>query len=208
MCGNGGVLLMCDVAKCSRSICIGPDAECLDLPVNLRFEDPDVLFICPPCHQDNDRKARKPSPYFVSSTPPPVSAILNSQTYKGFYVVPGPHPTLVNTQTHMASPGSKHEYDTQTLEPLYESPAEIRGSTQLIPRSKFQDNGTAILNFRLDSFHLDTGDLGKILQPFAAAFFPEDGNNSLIFEEIVFDLTQSQHEQKTHSVVERLRAAR
>ena len=112
------------------------------------------------------------------------------QTYKGFYVVPGPR--------------------NQTLKPLYESPAKIRGGAQLIPRSKFLSNGIAILNFRLDSFHLDTGDLGKILGPFATAFFPEQDNISLILEDIVYDLAQRQHEhdQKIHSVVEKLRAAR
>ena len=69
MCGNGGKLLMCDGANCSRAICIGPDAQCLGLPVNERFTKPDVLFICPPCHQDNDRKEKKPTPYYVHSTP-------------------------------------------------------------------------------------------------------------------------------------------
>ena len=68
MCGNGGNLLMCDGAKCSRAICIGPNAQCLGLPVDLRFEDPDVLFFCPPCHQDNNRKKNTPTPYYVCST--------------------------------------------------------------------------------------------------------------------------------------------
>lgn len=67
MCGNGGSLLMCGGVNCSRMICYGPDAQCLVTPINTRFEDPDVLFICPPCHQDNDRKAERPSPYYVRS---------------------------------------------------------------------------------------------------------------------------------------------
>ena len=136
--------------------------------------------------------------------------ILSSPSYKGFYVVSGPDPSLDGTQIHTVPSGSHPEYDTQTLEPLYESPAEIRGSAQLIPRSKFLGNGIAILNFRLDAFHLDTGDLGSILEPFTSAFFPEDGNNLLIFENIVYDLTQSQtkHEQRIRGVIGQLRAAR
>jgi hypothetical protein len=128
---------------------------------------------------------------------------LNSQTYKGFYVVRGPHPILDQSQTHTLPPGSN-------LVPLYESPAKIRGITQLIPRSKFLGNGVAILNFRLDGFHLDTGNLGKILEPFATAFFPEENNNLLIFEDIVYDLTRNQHkhEEKIYSIIRKLRAAR
>ena len=108
---------------------------------------------------------------------------MNSQTCKAFYVTLG------------------HE-------PLYETPAIICGNAQIIPRSKFLGNGIAILNFCLDGFHLDTGDLGKILQPFAAAFFPKEGNNLLVFENIVFDLAQSGHEQKIQGVIEQLTAAR
>jgi hypothetical protein len=59
------------------------------------------------------------------------------------------------------------------MQPLYPSLAKLRGSAQLIPRSKFLSDGIAILNLRLDVFHFDTGDLGKILEPFANAFFPE-----------------------------------
>ena len=69
MCGNGGHLIFCGGAECSRAICYGPDAQCLVSPVDSRFTDPDVLFICPPCHQDNDRDAKKLSPYYVRSTP-------------------------------------------------------------------------------------------------------------------------------------------
>lgn len=96
------------------------------------------------------------------------------------------------------------------LEPLYGSPAKIRGSTQLIPRSKFLGSGVAILNFRLDGFHLDTGDLGKILEIFATAFFSEENSNLLIFEDIVFDLTRTQqkHDEKIRSVIGKLEAAR
>lgn len=124
-----------------------------------------------------------------------LTTILSSPSYKGFYVVSGPHPTLDRTQT---------------LEPLYESPVEICGSAQLIPRSKFLGNGVAILNFRLNAFSLDTGNLGKILEPFASSFFSEDGKNLLIFEDIVYDLTQcrAKHEQMIDGIVEKLRAAR
>jgi hypothetical protein len=110
----------------------------------------------------------------------------------------------------VAPPGPKPKYDSLTLVPLYESPATIRGHTQLVPRSRFLSNGIAILNFRLDSFRFDTGDLGKILGPFATAFFPEEENVSLILEDIVYDLARSRrkHKQKIHSVVEKLIAAR
>ena len=110
----------------------------------------------------------------------------------------------------MAPPGPKPEYDNLILKPLYKSPATIRGHTQLVPRSRFLSNGIAILNFHLDSFRRDTGNLGEILRPFATAFFPEEGNNSLIFEDIVYDLARSRrkHKQKINSVVANLRAAR
>jgi len=183
MCGNGGILLLCGSANCSCAICIGHGTECLGLPADSRYEEDEVLFICPPCHQDNDRKAKKPSPYFVSLISQPISLILNSQICKAFYVTPD------------------HK-------PLYDTPATIRGSAQLVPRSKFLGYGTAILSFCLDDFHLDSGDLGKILQPFAAAFFPKEGNSSLLFEEILFGSTQSQYEQKIQSVIDQFTAAR
>ena len=47
-----------------------------------------------------------------------LTIILSSPSYKGFYVISGPHHTLDLTQTP---------------EPLYESPAELHGSAQLIP---------------------------------------------------------------------------
>ena len=75
MCGNGGTLMLCDGANCSRAICYGPDAQCLDLPVDSRVEDSDVLFICPACHQGSDRKAGKPSPYYVRSIPRLISPL-------------------------------------------------------------------------------------------------------------------------------------
>lgn len=69
MCGNGSDLIMCDGPKCSREICIGPNAQCLGLPVNLCFEEPEVLFFCPPCHQYNDHGKDEPTPYYVRSMP-------------------------------------------------------------------------------------------------------------------------------------------
>jgi hypothetical protein len=61
--------MMCGTAGCSRAICIGPDSQCLALPVEPGFEDEDVWFICPACHQDIDRDAKKPSPYYVRPVP-------------------------------------------------------------------------------------------------------------------------------------------
>src|SRR6201996_2673773 len=163
MCGNGGHLILCSSAKCSCTICIGPGTECLAPPVDSHFIGPDILFICLPCHQDKDHKAKQPSPYFVSSISQHVSVILNSQTCKAFYVTPGD-------------------------KPLYDTAAQICGSTQLILCAKFLGNGVAILNFHLDGFDLDTADLGKILQPFAAAFFSKEGKTSLLYQDMVFNL--------------------
>jgi hypothetical protein len=117
MCGNGGSLLLCGGAKCSCAICYGTNTQCLTLPVDLHFEDPDVLFICPPCHQDSNCKANKPSPYYVCSfAMTHFMTILSSPSYKGFYAVSGPHPSLDGTQTHTVPSGSKPQYGTQTLE--------------------------------------------------------------------------------------------
>ncbi|KAH8976756.1 hypothetical protein EDB86DRAFT_2839264 [Lactarius hatsudake] len=172
ICGNGGALMMCN--SCSRSICIGSDTQCLDLPATSRYQDEEVSFICPACHQDRDRKINKPTPYF------------------GFYV----------SQEHQTK-GRDHE-------PIYQHPAKVRGSAQVIPRSKYQNDGVAILNFRLKSFNRDTGDLGKILEPFAATFFPNEGDHSLLFENIDFDLTTRglrEHRKIIERVQENLRAA-
>lgn len=79
-----------------------------------------------------------------------------------------------------------------------------------MPRSKFSSDGVAVLNFRLESFHEDTGDLGKILEPFAGAFFPKENKNFLIFEHITFDLEQSKpkHKRRTEKIARRLNTAR
>lgn len=124
-----------------------------------------------------------------------LTTILSSPSYKGFYIVSGPHTTLDHTQT---------------LEPLYKFPAELCGIAQLIPRSKFLGNGIAILNFHLDGFNLDTGSLSKVLEPFATGFFSADDENLLIFEDIVYDSIQcwTKHEQIIHGIVKKLRAAR
>jgi hypothetical protein len=96
------------------------------------------------------------------------------------------------------------------MQPLYPSPAKLRGSAQLIPRSKFLSDGVAILNLRLDVFHFDTGDLGKILEPFANAFFPEGGDGLLIYKDILFDLSAhwDVHQQNMEDVFRHLSAAR
>jgi hypothetical protein len=126
--------------------------------------------------------------------------------FKGFYFFESPRAAW--------RPGCNSD-EIQTCQwtsgkPIYESPAHVRGSARLLPRSKFQSSGVAILNFRLNSFHLDTGDLGKILEPFAFAFFPKESNGILIFESIEYDLPRSQrkHDRRMQKVVEKLRAAR
>ena len=89
-----------------------------------------------------------------------------------------------------------------TLRPAYAFPAEIRGSAQLTPRSKFSSNGIVILNFRLKDFQEDMGDLGKILEPFARAFFPKENADLLIFEHITYDLEEDKlkHKRKVDKV--------
>ena len=69
-------------------------------------------------------------------------------------------------------------------------------SDQQFTCAKFLGNGVAILNFHLDGFDLDTADLGKMLQPFAAAFFPKEAKILLLCQGIVFILAQSGHEEK------------
>lgn len=117
---------------------------------------------------------------------------------KGFYVFP--------------SPGDPPAEITaiRALRPAYKSPATIRGSAQLMPRSKFSSNGIAVLNFRLRSFHKDTGDLGKTLEPVARAFFPKESKDLLIFEHIVYDLEQNElkHKRKIDKIVKQLIASR
>lgn len=94
--------------------------------------------------------------------------------------------------------------------PLYASPAKIHGSAQLVPRTKFIGEGVAILNFRLESLGADTGDLGKILEPFADAFIPQGHDNVLIVKHIGFDLIRGSRKHKTamYGLSEQLRAAR
>ena len=98
--------------------------------------------------------------------------------------------------------------DLRTLQPLYHFPAKIRGSAQFSPRSKFQSGGIAILNFRLDTFNRDTGNLGHILEPFANAFFPEGGDTLLIYQDIVVSQSQREHEDQMHTIFKQLSAAR
>lgn len=94
--------------------------------------------------------------------------------------------------------------------PLYASPAKIHGSAQLVPQTKFIGEGVAILNFRLESLGADTGDLGKVLEPFADAFIPQGHENALIVKHIGFDLILGSRKHKTvvDGVSKQLRAAR
>lgn len=186
-------MIICN--RCLRAICVGPDAECLGLPVTSRYQDSDVLYLCPPCHQEGDRKARQPRPYYVRLTLSPQSSYTEPTTpIQGFYAFPelGEPPAEITA--------------IQALKPAYGSPAIIRGSAQLMPRSKFLSSGIAVLSFRLESFHEDTGDLGKTLESFAKAFFPKENQGLLIFEHIVYDLEQSKlrHEQKVGEIAKKL----
>jgi hypothetical protein len=203
MCGNGGHLLLC--SNCPRAICIGPNTECLGLPVTSHFEDDDVSFPCLLCHQNGDRKANTvPTMCVWHHDVPRWTILMTILTSKGFYFFQSPQA--------LCAPGFNSD-KTQTWTsgtPVFEYPAHIRGSSRLLPRSKFQSSGVAILNFCLSSFHRDTGDLGKTLEPFASAFFPKERNDLLIFESIEFDLYQSQHkhDRRIQKVSLKLRAAR
>ena len=142
-----------------------------------------------------------PKPYYVRSTPTAhLSQSLNtdSQLPKGFYVFEGPGSPPTEIATIL------------TLRPAYAFPAEIRGSAQLTPRSKFSSNGIVILNFRLKDFQEDMGDLGKILEPFARAFFPKENADLLIFEHITYDLEEDKlkHKRKVDKVARWLSTAR
>lgn len=131
------------------------------------------------------------------------SILINSDhnPSKGFYVFQAPGCT--SDKTRMLS------QTWTSAEPAYDTTARVRGSAQLIPRSKFLSTGVTILNFRLESFQLDTCDLGKTLEPIANAFFPQNGG-LLISESIGFDLTRSprKHERKIQKVIGELREAR
>ena len=136
---------------------------------------------------------------------PPCRTVLTTiLTFKGFYLFQSPRaacaPGCDSDKTRTWTSGT----------PVFKSPYHIRGSSWLLPRSKFQSSGFAILNFRLSSFHRNTGDLGKTLEPFASAFFPKESNDLLIFESIEFDLYRSQHkhDRRIQEVFVKLRAAR
>jgi len=122
---------------------------------------------------------------------------------------------ISHRQGFYVSPTEPHANDLdaaaiQLLPHAYESPATVRGSAQLIPRSKFFGEGVAILNFRLRSLDVDAGDLGGILKGFAAAFFGGTDKAMLVFEHIEFDLDINRrgHMRKMEMVVKNLRAAR
>jgi hypothetical protein len=136
--------------------------------------------------------------------------MFDSRCDQGFYVIPGTLSGKDKTLVQMDPKGANPEYVVQTLKPLYATPAKIRGSAQITPRAKFLSESIAILNFQLDAFRLDTGDLGKILEPFAHAFFPGDGDSSPIYQEIVYNLSENRHEHKKRiqSAIGRLRGAR
>jgi hypothetical protein len=62
-------MVECEAAGCSRSMCIGTDGQCL-VCGNDDYVDDKVKFICPPCHQDIDRKGSKEHrPYYVRMMP-------------------------------------------------------------------------------------------------------------------------------------------
>jgi hypothetical protein len=168
----------------------------LATPVTKEYEDDNVLFICPPCHLEEEGHRGK-IPYYVCLKLIATVTVFDLTTLQGFYH--SPHPKC-----------KKDEMSIKNLTAVYASPAKIHGSAQLVPRSRLQGDGVAILNFRLSSFGDDTGDLGRILGPFAAAFFPvESRKSSLVIEHIEFDLAggKVEHKEKMMKITERLSTA-
>jgi hypothetical protein len=178
--------------KCSRAICLGP---CLEPPPDPRYGEADVVFMCPVCHQQEDRKKRRVSPYFVRLNSISLSFTFRElRRFQGFYISPYKGCDM-------------RSMEMQPLPHVYTSPAKILGSAQLVPCSKFLGEGVVILNFRLSSLDVDTADLGGILGPFAAAFFGGDYRNLLTLEHITFDLDadKSGHARKMKGIAKKLR---
>jgi hypothetical protein len=120
---------------------------------------------------------------------------------------------LIASQGFYISPSNgcdMQNISMQTLPHVYTSPAKIFGSAQFIPCLKFLGEGVAILNFRLNSLDVDTADLGKILGPYAAAFFGGDYRTLLTLEHIKIDLDADKlrHKLTMKMVSKKLRAIR
>jgi len=106
------------------------------------------------------------------------------------------------------NPDTEH-ISTQTLTPAFTSPAKVHGSAQFAPHSKFLGEHVAILNFRLKSLDIDTGDISRLLGGFAAAFFGGTSRSLLISENIEFDLDigMSAHKKQMNKILRTFRAA-
>ena len=183
--------------KCSRAICLGP---CLKLPPNPRYRDVDVAFMCPVCHQQEDRKEQRASPYLVRSNSVSLGPTFwKLRRYQGFYIIISPYKGCDMRSITM-----------QNLPHVYKSSATILGSAQFVPCSKFLGEGIAILNFCLNTLDIDTADLGRILGPYAAMFLGGDYRILLTLEHVKFNLDAdgSGHRQTMRRIVNKLRASR
>lgn len=105
------------------------------------------------------------------------------------------------------NPDTAH-ISTQTLTPAFTTPAQVHGSAQFAPRSKFLGEHVVILNFRLKSLDVDTGDIGRLLGGFAASFFGGKNRGLLNSENIEFDLDKGvlAHKQRMKKILGTFRA--
>ena len=101
------------------------------------------------------------------------------------------------------------QISTRVLTPTSTSPAQIHGSTQLTPHSKFLGDHIALLSFCLKSLDVDTGNVGRLLEGFACTFFGGMNKSLFISEHVKFDLDTniSAHKVQTGRIVRKLRAA-
>jgi hypothetical protein len=102
------------------------------------------------------------------------------------------------------------QISTQVLTAAFKSPAEVHGCAQFAPRSRFLGDHVAILNLRLKSLDVDTGDIGRLLGGFAGAFFGGTNRSLLISKHVEFDLDldMSAHAEQMNRIARTLRAVR
>ena len=96
---------------------------------------------------------------------------------------------------------------TRVLTPAFTSPAKVHGNAQFALRSKFLRDHVAILNIRLESLKVDSGDVSKLLKDFVSAFFGGTDQRLLILQHIKFDLDTdtSAHKVQTNKIIKKLK---
>jgi hypothetical protein len=115
---------------------------------------------------------------------------------QGFYSSKNPDREHISTVTEM-------------LTPAFTTPAQVHGSAQFAPRSRFLGERVFILNFRLKSLDVDTGDIGRLLGSFAASFFGGTNRSLLNSENIEFDLDKGMlaHKKQMNKILRTFREA-